>query len=386
MRENNLHTDFSEEFVQIKGYFKYEISVSGTVRNKKTKHICKPYYFKGMQFVALRNNKKTLKCSVAKLLLRTFKNSPECEHFIFIDGNKKNLSLDNLCWIQPKRCIKDDEKWHKIKEVNNEYSISSTGKVRNNSTNYILKNYIFEGKIYVVIYNERKRKNLSVARLLAEYFIPNPDKFNFVTFRDGNPLNISLENLLWSKRAYEKKSEKKNMPKNSVPVKQFTLAGKYITTYKSVSEASYKSSTPYRSIFYCCKKKQHTAGGYIWRFENDNSRVVPRVKEIEKLDGEEFKEIPGFDKYKISNFGRVTSVYSTEKLLKPYKTKYGIISYCLKKDKKACNKSAAYLMAITFLPNPRKYKYVRYIDGNPDNIKLENIKWSKKRVKVNQTE
>lgn len=387
MSEKNLHSEFAEEFVSVKGFPDYEMTISGTVRNKKTKHICKPYEFMGLQFVSVRKNSKSVKRSIAKLLLRTYKDSPACENFKFVDGDKSNLSLDNLCWVAPVKSVTDkNERWCKIKETDGLYSISNTGKIKKNSTNHILHNFKLNNKIYVQIQIEGKKKQLLVARLLAEYFLVNPNKYNFVIYRDGNTQNINLDNLIWSKQAYIKESKKKNMPKNSIPVKQFSLSGKYITTYKSVSEASYKTSTPYRGIFYCCKKRQHTAGGYIWRFGNDNSRVLPRIKEIEKLDGEEFKEIPGFDKYKISNFGRVTSIYSTEKLLKPYKTKYGITSYCLKKDKKACNKSAAYLMAITFLSNPRKYKYVRYIDGNPDNIKLENIKWSKKRVKVNQTE
>jgi hypothetical protein len=37
----------------------------------------------------------------------------------------------------------------------------------------------------------------SVARLVAEAFVPNPNGLKFVKMKDGNPKNISLENIVW---------------------------------------------------------------------------------------------------------------------------------------------------------------------------------------------
>ena len=68
---------------------------------------------------------------------------------------------------------------------------------------------------------EGRRKYLSVVwmkngeerrgyahRLLAEAFIPNPENKRIVSFRDGNSLNISLDNLFWADASDLKREEK----------------------------------------------------------------------------------------------------------------------------------------------------------------------------------
>ena len=42
------------------------------------------------------------------------------------------------------------------------------------------------------------------------------------------------------------------------------------------------------------------------------------------------------------------------------------------------------LLAIQFIPNPSEFKYVRFIDGNKNNITLSNIKWCS-RNEINTT-
>lgn len=56
---------------------------------------------------------------------------------------------------------------------------------------------------------------------------------------------------------------------NNREVNQYTLNGKYITTYKSLSEAAKQVGLSVVSgISSVCKGKQKTAGGYIWRYCN----------------------------------------------------------------------------------------------------------------------
>ena len=35
-------------------------------------------------------------------------------------------------------------------------------------------------------------------RLLADAFIPNPDNGTIVRYKDKNPMNLDLDNLIWS--------------------------------------------------------------------------------------------------------------------------------------------------------------------------------------------
>lgn len=44
------------------------------------------------------------------------------------------------------------------------------------------------------------RRSILVARLVADYFVPNPCMGRFIGYKDGNPLNVNAENLFWKIR------------------------------------------------------------------------------------------------------------------------------------------------------------------------------------------
>lgn len=49
------------------------------------------------------------------------------------------------------------------------------------------------------MYNEKsgERRYILIARLVADYFVPNPCMGRFIGYIDGNPLNVNAENLYW---------------------------------------------------------------------------------------------------------------------------------------------------------------------------------------------
>jgi hypothetical protein len=91
------------------------------------------------------------------------------------------------------------EEWKFIKIEG--YSISNTGKFRNDKTGKILKTYVGATGYYVVNIKPNgrigKSYSLKIHRLIAEAFIPNPENNPHINHKDGNKLNNIIENLEW---------------------------------------------------------------------------------------------------------------------------------------------------------------------------------------------
>lgn len=103
------------------------------------------------------------------------------------------------------------EEWRPVKGFEGFYEVSNLGRIKSlcgwNGRRYVKREKILnptkqEGskKYYryiVTLTKEKKRKYAKVHRLVAEAFLPNPDKKPQVNHKDGNPLNNNVENLEW---------------------------------------------------------------------------------------------------------------------------------------------------------------------------------------------
>ena len=91
-----------------------------------------------------------------------------------------------------------DKLWLPIKGWE-KYEVSNQGEVRNRETGKILKQSLDRknGYLYVRLQIGNRKKNFKIHRLVAEYFIPNPDGKPCVNHIDGNKLNNSVTNLEW---------------------------------------------------------------------------------------------------------------------------------------------------------------------------------------------
>jgi hypothetical protein len=93
--------------------------------------------------------------------------------------------------------FKGDLKMKKIKNYDN-YLIDENGNVLNINTNKYLKGSIGEnGYKYYRLSKNNKKTMFYAHRLVAEYYIPNPDYLPVVNHIDGNKLNNNKNNLEW---------------------------------------------------------------------------------------------------------------------------------------------------------------------------------------------
>ena len=91
--------------------------------------------------------------------------------------------------------------WQKIEGYPN-YSVSSAGEVRNDQRSRILKPRI-DGTGYFAVYLSKNggSKSISIHRLVALHFIPNPENKKCVDHKNNNILNNNLQNLRWATKS-----------------------------------------------------------------------------------------------------------------------------------------------------------------------------------------
>lgn len=107
-----------------------------------------------------------------------------------------------------------NEIWKEIKGYEGIYSISSFGNVKRhersvpskNASRMVLKEKLLKihtnhrGYSYVVFGVNNKSQNYSIHRLIAEYFIPNPENKEQVNHINGIKSDNRIENLEWATR------------------------------------------------------------------------------------------------------------------------------------------------------------------------------------------
>ena len=89
---------------------------------------------------------------------------------------------------------------------------------------------------------------------------------------------------------------------------------------------------------------------------------------------ETFVKIEGFERYEVSNLGKVRNIKSG-RILKPYLDRGGYLRYQLYGYDKQKHPLLHRIIAIAFIDNPEEKPCVNHIDENKTNNDLSNLEW-----------
>lgn len=181
--------------------------------------------------------------------------------------------MGELNWYDEKLTAEDrkTEKWADLPDFNGKYRISSLGRIMSDfgqgykNITPQKNNY---GQLVVQLTTHTSNRNddlklVMVGKAVAEQFIPNPNGYKFIRFKNDNPLDCRASNIEWTHLTDKMKEQYSAIRKS---VNQYELDGTYKATFSSQKEAAERTGAA--TISEACKQFR-PSGGYLWRFTAD---------------------------------------------------------------------------------------------------------------------
>jgi len=159
------------------------------------------------------------------------------------------------------------EIFKKLKNYPN-YSISNFGNIINDNNGRLLKIRLSNGYNRVRLYDKNVGKNYFVHRLVAEYFLPNPDNKPQINHIDGNKLNNHISNLEWNTHS-ENQLHRVNILNKGVK-KISLIKDNMIYSFNSIAECGLKLHLNSGNLSRLLNGKYKTLGGYKLYLEKED--------------------------------------------------------------------------------------------------------------------
>lgn len=109
--------------------------------------------------------------------------------------------------------------------------------------------------------------------MVANAFIENKNNFPVINHIDGNKENNRVDNLEFCTQSHNVKEAIRlglQKPYNEKAILQYDKYMNFIKEWKSACEVQRVLNIYQTNISKCCLKLRKTAGGFIWKFKEEN--------------------------------------------------------------------------------------------------------------------
>lgn len=148
---------------------------------------------------------------------------------------------------------------------------------------HILKQYDYgHGYMYVSFKLKGKKVHLSVHRIVATCFIPNPNDYPEVNHIDCNRANNPVSNLEWRTKSYNRQYREKYEDAWGRPVFAVNLETYEVLYFKSQKEAGLKLDIDPSDVTKVVNGKLNTVGGF-WFTENESEITEEKYEKLRPI-------------------------------------------------------------------------------------------------------
>lgn len=187
--------------------------------------------------------------------------------------------------------------------INNQLTnfwIDSTGRIRNDRTQTWYKGAINKGYLLYNIYFKGTQYTLYAHRLVAEYFIPNPNNYEYVHHIDGNKLNNNVINLEWIDKKEHSKLHGQVYIREPLKINEEEISYENLASFRNTPyyaskdgkiynidkkiEMRQEKTGKYRRVqfYYGLGGKHFSVHKVVWESFNG---TIPKGYEINHIDG-----------------------------------------------------------------------------------------------------
>ncbi len=175
------------------------------------------------------------------------------------------------------------ERWKTVPEFEF-YMVSNFGRVKSlerkverGTNSYLKKERVLSGVankyLFVEVSMERKIVRLCIHKLVATVFVKNTSGNKIVRHKNGITTDNRAVNLEWSSGSMKGCTGEAHH--RSKKILQYNMDGSLKKEWESLKAIGQALRISVQNISLCCKGKQKSSNGYVWRFRK--ARLVKKI-------------------------------------------------------------------------------------------------------------